>query len=301
MSADDSTSAVDRAATAERVVDAVLDAAPEIRRLQAERRGGAADRENPTGDDVIAADVAADEYLVDRLVDVDGVGAVASEERAEVLDAGEGLSVAVDPLDGSSNLAVNAPTGTILGVYDDELPASGRSLVAAAMVVYGPITTAYAAIEGEGVTEYEIPPDDDPDPIVSDADVAIPEEPTIYGVGGGDDDWPAPVADLVESLREDLKLRYSGAMAADVSQVFTHGGLFAYPHLLSRPEGKLRYQFEVAPVSFLIEQAGGASTDGTGSLLDRPAGDLHDRSPIYVGTTAAIDRVDAALQGSDLD
>lgn len=290
------------AETIDRIVDVVLGAAPEIRRLQAEHRGATIDRSNPTGDDVIAADAAADELLVDRLAETDGVGAVASEERSAVVDAGEGLSVAMDPLDGSSNLDANAPTGTIVGVADAALPAPGRSFVAAILLLYGPATTAYVAIEGEGVTEFQIPDDaangSGPAPRVSESNVEIPAAPTVYGVGGGDDDWPEPVADLVSELRQDLKLRYGGALVADVSQVLANGGLFAYPQLLSRPEGKLRYQFEVAPVAFLVEEAGGASTDGNGSPLDRPAGDLHDRSPIYVGSPSTIERVERSFEES---
>ena len=283
-------------ATVDAIIDELLATAPDLRALQAARRGGETDEENPTGDELIAADAAADEHLVDALAAIDGVGTVASEERAELVDAGEGLSVTVDPLDGSSNLAANAPTGTILGVYDAELPAPGRSIVASAMIVYGPVTTAYVAIEGEGVTEYELPPGDgDAEPAVAERDVTIPNDPTIYGVGGGDDDWPEPVADVVDALREEYKLRYSGALVADVSQVLTSGGLFAYPQLDSSPTGKLRHQFEVGPIAFLVESAGGASTDGNGSLLDRPAQDLHARSPIYVGSEAAIERVEAIL------
>jgi len=289
----------DRAAGIDEIVDVVLDAAPEIRGLQTDNRGGTLDRSNPTGDDIIAADDAADELLVDRLAAIEAVGTVASEERADVVDAGDGLSVTVDPLDGSSNLSANAPTGTIVGVADAPLPAPGREFVAAVLICYGPVTTAYVAIDGEGVTEYEIPPSGDggtnPAPRVSDAAVEIPSEPTVYGVGGGDDDWPPVVAGIVESLRDELKLRYGGALVADVSQMLTKGGLFAYPQLQSRPAGKLRYQFEVAPVALVVEEAGGASTDGTGSLLDRPATELHDRSPIYVGNRSLIDRVDSAF------
>ncbi|GAB3680929.1 class 1 fructose-1,6-bisphosphatase [Salinarchaeum chitinilyticum] len=295
------------AETIDRIVDAVLGAAPELRRLQAEHRGATIDRSNPTGDDVIAADDAADELLVDRLTEIDGVGAVASEERSGVVDAGEGLSVAMDPLDGSSNLDANAPTGTIVGVANASLPAAGREFAAAILICYGPVTTAYVAIEGEGVTEYEIPaatadaldPGAVPEPRVSNATVEIPAAPTIYGVGGGDDDWPEVVASLVSSLREDLKLRYSGALVADVAQVLTNGGVFAYPQLLSRPDGKLRYQFEVAPVALLIEEAGGASTDGTGPLRDRPAEGLHDRSPIYVGNRSVIERVESTFADAE--
>jgi len=281
---------------ADRVIDVVLDAAPAIRSAQVERRDDAAAGENPSGEQRIAADVAADRHLVEALADVDGVGQVASEEREDVVDAGTGLSVAIDPLDGSSNLATNNPTGTVVGVYDAGLPARGRDLVAAAIVVYGPSTIAYVAGGGD-VVEYEVT---EAERRVRDADVALPAEPAVVGMGGGDDDWPEPVADVADDLRHDLKLRYSGALVADVSQVLTRGGLFAYPQLRSSPQGKLRHQFEVAPVAYLIESAGGASTDGTESLLDRPPADLHARSPIYVGNESVIERVEDRLGGTDV-
>lgn len=281
---------------ADRVLDAVLDAATEIRAAQLARRDGGGAGRNPSGEERTAADAVADRLLVDHLAAIDGVGQVASEERADVVEAGEGLAVSVDPLDGSANLATNNPTGTIVGVYDADLPARGSDLVGAALVIYGPTTTALVAQGGE-VTEYEVA---DGERRVRDPDVTVPDDPTIVGVGGGDDDWPEPVAALADELRYDLKLRYSGALVADVSQVLTHGGLFAYPQLQSRPQGKLRHQFEVAPVAYVVESAGGASTDGSRSLLDRPAAGLHSRTPIYVGTASVIDRVEGRLGGTDL-
>ncbi len=274
----------------EGIVDAVAEAAPEIRAGLPGRRV-AADEENPSGERQMAADVYAEELLEERLTALDAVGAYASEEREDVVDAGEGFSVAVDPLDGSSNLKSNNAMGTVLAVYDAELPASGRDLVCAGYVLYGPITTMVVARDGV-VTESVI--DEDGTRQVVDDDVTLPDEPTVYGFGGRVPDWTDEFAGYASEVERELKLRYGGAMIADVNQVLTYGGVFAYPELRDRPEGKLRLQFEANPIAYVMAAAGGASTDGERSLLDVEPTALHQRTPMYVGNRELIERREAA-------
>ncbi|AZH25699.1 class 1 fructose-bisphosphatase [Haloplanus aerogenes] len=276
--------------TVDAIRDAVAAAAPEIRAGLPGRRE-AAGAENPSGEQRLAADEYADELLEERLGRIDGVGAYASEERESVVDAGEGYAIAVDPLDGSSNLKPNNVMGTIVGVYDAPLPASGRDLVAAGYVLYGPITTMAFAREGT-VTEYLI---EDGEATVLNEDVTLPDDPTVYGFGGRVPDWPDDFAAYVDEIESELKLRYGGAMIGDVNQVLTYGGVFAYPALQSAPEGKLRLQFECNPVGYVIESAGGRSSDGTGSVLDVDPEDLHQRTPVYLGNGPLIDRLESAL------
>jgi len=270
--------------------DAVASAAPDVRAGLPGRREKAG-AENPSGERRLAADEYADELLEERLGAIEGVGAYASEEREGVVDTGEGYAVAVDPLDGSSNLKPNNVMGTIVGVYDAELPASGHDIVAAGYVLYGPITTMAFAREGT-VTEYLI---EDGETTVLTEDVTLPDDPTVYGFGGRVPDWPAAVAGYVDEIESELKLRYGGAMIGDVNQILTYGGVFAYPTLQSAPEGKLRLQFECNPVGYVIECAGGRSSDGTGSVLDVDPTELHQRTPVYVGNADLIDRLEAAL------
>ncbi|SDZ79519.1 fructose-1,6-bisphosphatase I [Haloplanus vescus] len=272
------------------VRDAIAAATPDIRAGLPGRREQAGS-ENPSGERRLAADEYADELLEERLGAIDGVGAYASEEREGVVDVGSGYSVAVDPLDGSSNLKPNNVMGTIVGVYDATLPASGRDLVAAGYVLYGPITTMAFAHEGS-VTEYLVE-DGEATPLRE--DVTLPDDPTVYGFGGRVPDWPDDVAAYVDEVESELKLRYGGAMIGDVNQVLTYGGVFAYPKLESAPEGKLRLQFECNPVGYVIECAGGRSSDGTGSVLDVDPTDLHQRTPVYLGTPSLIDRLEATL------
>ncbi|GAB6860194.1 class 1 fructose-bisphosphatase [Haloplanus litoreus] len=272
------------------VRDAVAAAAPEIRAGLPGRREKS-DDENPTGDRRLAADEYADELLEDRLGGLDGVGEYASEERAAVIDTGSGLSVAVDPLDGSSNLKPNNVMGTIVGVYDATLPAKGRTLVAAGYVLYGPITTMAFAHEGT-TTEYLI---ENGEATTLREEVTLPDDPTVYGFGGRVPDWPDDFAAYVEAIESELKLRYGGAMIGDVNQVLTYGGVFAYPALESAPAGKLRLQFEGNPVGYVIESAGGRSSDGNGSILDVEPEELHDRTPVHLGNASLIDRLESAV------
>ncbi len=275
--------------TIESVFDTIAETAPDIRDGLPGRRTKIGE-ENVTGDSQLEADVWADQLLKERLSRVEGVGAYASEEREEIADIGEGYSVAVDPLDGSSNLKSNNPMGTVVGIYDGELPTSGQDLVAAGFVLYGPITTLIVAQDGTA-TQYVVDDGDRRDV----GEVTLPEDPTVYGFGGRVPDWPEDFARYVEEVESELKLRYGGAMIADVSQVLTYGGIFGYPALKTRPDGKLRLLFEGAPIAYVVEAAGGASSDGTNSLLDVSAHKLHQRTPIYVGNTTYIDRLEAAI------
>ena len=280
----------------EKIVSTIGRSATEIRQGLIGRRG-TVDEENPSGETQAEADVWADELLGDRLAELEGVGQYASEERAAVVDCGSdpdesgAYAVAVDPLDGSSNLKSNNTMGTIFGVYDAAVPARGDTLVAAGFVLYGPITTMVIATD-ETVAEYEL---SGGERTLVDGDLTLPEEPVVYGFGGRVPDWPDDFRAYAREIESDLKLRYGGALIGDVNQVLTYGGVFSYPGLESRPEGKLRLQFEGNPIGYVVEQAGGRSSNGTQSLLAVEPDELHDRTPVHVGNTALIDRLEDTL------
>jgi fructose-1,6-bisphosphatase I len=247
---------------------------------------------NPSGDDQIAADVWADEQFFDALSALDGVGEYVSEEREAAVDCGEGYAVAIDPLDGSSNLASNNPVGTIVGVYDAALPAPGRDLVAAVMVLYGPYTTMIVAREDEAAVEEYLVSDGETVPKET---CSLPADPTVVGVAGKRGERSAACDALVDELERELKLRYGGAMAADFRQVLEYGGLFGYPAVEGYPDGKLRVHFESAPLAYIVESLGGGSTTGERSLLDVEPTGLHDRTPTFLGDAALVERVESAL------
>ncbi|OYR42274.1 class 1 fructose-bisphosphatase [Halorubrum sp. Hd13] len=294
--------------TVEAVFDAVAETAPEIRAALPGRRVESG-TDNPSGESVLAGDLYADELLGEAITAVDGVGSFVSEEREAAVDAGgavgEGAyAVAIDPLDGSSNLRSNNAMGTVVGIYDAPLPATGRDLVAAGYVLYGPITTMVVA-DDAGVREEVVEADPDGDggsddghavsrSVVED-DLRLPDDPLVYGFGGRVPDWPDAFTAFAREIEDELKLRYGGAMVGDVNQVLTYGGIFAYPALVDAPDGKLRLSFEANPIAYIVERAGGAATDGEIDILDVEPEGVHDRVPLYVGNGELVERLKTAL------
>jgi fructose-1,6-bisphosphatase I len=282
--------------TVEAIFGAVAATAPEIRAALPGRRVESG-TDNPSGESVMAGDLYADELLGEAITTIDGVGSFVSEEREAAVDAGDGAyAVAIDPLDGSSNLRSNNAMGTVVGVYDEPLPATGRDLVAAGYVLYGPITTMVVADES-GVREevVEAEADGSVSRSVVDDDLRLPDDPLVYGFGGRVPDWPDEFTAFAREIEDELKLRYGGAMVGDVNQVLTYGGIFAYPALVDAPRGKLRLSFEANPIAYIIERAGGAATDGRTDILDVEPEGVHDRVPLYVGNEELIERLEAAL------
>lgn len=271
------------------ILTTVVEATTEIRSGLATRRTKIAE-ENPTGDTQVAADQWIDDLLFERFRDLDAVGSYVSEERTGRLDVGDGYSVAVDPLDGSSNLETNNTTGTIVGIYDAPLPARGRELVASAYVLYGSYTTMTVA--RDDTVERLVVQDGS---VVDSDPVSLPDDPDICGVAGQTSEWDAPLRSYVDDLRERHKLRYSGAMVADVEQLLTYGGFLAYPPSPSQPDGILRLQFESNPIAHIVETAGGRSSDGEKSVLDHEPESLHQSVPTYFGTPSLVDRLETRL------
>ncbi|GGN86502.1 class 1 fructose-bisphosphatase [Haloarcula pellucida] len=273
--------------TVAQVIDTIADAASDVRTAIATEREHSG-TVNPSGDEQLAADLRADELFEERILGIDGVATYASEEREEVATSDGRLHVAMDPLDGSSNLEPNSGMGTIFGVYSERPPTTGRNLLAAGFVIYGPVTSMVVARDGR-VKEYVL----GDDRRVVDDDVTVPEDPTVFGFGGGVDSWTDDFRTFAEEIRRELKLRYGGAMIADINQVLTYGGIFAYPALQSRPEGKLRLQFEGQPMAYIVEAAGGRSSNGEQSLLDLNPDELHERTPLHLGNASLIDRLES--------
>lgn len=267
------------------LVDAVARATESVRTRLHEHRDKI-DAENPTGDTQVAADDWVDGVFYDALARVDAVGTYASEERPDVADVGSGYGVTIDPLDGSSNLLSNSVTGTVIGVYDAPLPASGRDLVAAGIVLYGSYTTVTVATDDD-VTRHVLAEGS----VVDSEPVSMPDDARIYGYAGRRYEMADGLQDALDEVGRAHKVRYSGAMVADAAQLLRHGGVLVYPALDSRPDGVLRLQYESNPVAYIIEQAGGASSDGTKSILDVSPDELHQRVPTVLGSPGLVDRM----------
>ena len=284
---------VDEPACITTIVDTIAGVVPKLRTAFETHRSYEGE-DNPSGEEMLAADVYADELLESRLGKLACVGTYASEERADPVEVGTGLSVAVDPLDGSSNLGSNNGVGTIVGVYDGDLPASGRDLIGAMYVLYGPTTTAMVATD-DGVTEYLMT---EGRREVLTSSVSLPDTGTVYGFGGPVPEWSSAFHRYTMSVQRRLKRRYSGALVADVNQVLSHGGVFAYPALETRPSGKLRLQFEANPIAFIVEQADGVSYQGDCSVLETDPERLHQRTPLFVGSPDPLTELIETLGGA---
>lgn len=282
---------------AQKVFEAVAEAAPHIRSGLMHRREYVGE-ENPSNERQMEADVWANELLKEKITNIEGIGELASEEEEEVVQCGEGLSVAMDPLDGSSNIPTNNIIGTIIGIYEENLPCTGEKLVESFYVVYGPLISIMRA-EGDQVNEYvlEEKSGDRVDPQLASKDIEIPEA-YVYGFGGNKN-WTEEFREFENEISKDLKLRYGGALVGDVNQVLHHGGIFAYPERTDAPEGKLRLMFEANPIAHIFHNAGGASTDGEKSILKIEAEEIHQRTPLYLGNKEMIQKVEEEQESDE--
>ena len=254
---------------------------------------------NPSGEKQTAIDVYSNDAFVKALLASGSVGEVASEEMEKKATGRGALSVAMDPLDGSSNVDTNNPVGSIFGFYSNALPCSGRNLIGAAFVTYGTMVTLTASF-GKGVARFvAVREKSDYAFELMDENVMIPDRAEVYGFGGLRKEWTVGVREFVESLEErGMKLRYCGTFVGDYNQVMKKGGIFAYPSLEKRPEGKLRILYETAPVAYITEQAGGYSSDGKGNLLDLAPKSLAETSPAYLGSPSVVKELESALSRS---
>ena len=267
---------------------------------------GYAGGSNLTGDQVKKLDVWGHEIMTAALRKSGMCAALVSEESPEPIEMYEGkgpngLVVACDPVDGSSNLDVNGTVGTIFSLrpgrgLDPAGPAAlgaGTEQVAAGYVMYGPATTlVYTAGHGtHGFTMDHASGEF----FLTHPNIRIPKKGKVYGINEGNiSTWHPGQRAFVEYLRTSDKatgrpysLRYSGAMVADVHRTLLEGGIFMYPSDMrdpAKPKAKLRLLYEVAPMSMIVEQAGGRSSTGTERVLDLKATDYHQRAAILVGS-----------------
>lgn len=273
------------------IIETVAKSTSEIRSGMVERRGYA-DTDNSSGEDQLEADVWANQLLRDRITSIEGVGELVSEEEKEIIDCGAGLSVAMDPLDGSSNIPANNIVGTIVGIYDEGLPCSGENLITAFYVVYGPLTTLTVARQGE-VTQYAVEAEDELKLHKAAENVSLEGE-KIYGFGGNTG-WFSEFRDMEDEISKKHKLRYGGALVGDFNQLLQYGGVFGYPAKEGYDNGKYRILYEGNPIAYIAETAGGASTDGKRSVLKTEVNEIHQRTPFVVGTPKLVEEVEMAM------
>jgi fructose-1,6-bisphosphatase I len=254
---------------------------------------------NVYGDQQAELDVWSNGLLTKRLLRSGLVREVASEEMEKVIKTDHGeYSVAIDPLDGSSNIKTNNLVGTIISIYHDKpLPAKGRDLLCALYFLYGPYIEAVVGIKngvylaapaGRGLGASKFVSNGEPH--------LLPSKGSVYGIGGFRDKWTSKVREFAERLeKKKLKFRYGGSFVGDYNQVLCGGGFFAYPELVDAPEGKYRLQFESNPIGFITERAGGKASTGKGSILDVEPVSIAQRVPTYLGNRDLVSEFEALV------
>jgi fructose-1,6-bisphosphatase I len=248
---------------------------------------------NLYGEEQLSLDRSADEILKNQLHHSGFVREYASEEQDAVMPIGQGNGkyvVTADPLDGSSLVDTNLSIGTIIGIHKESIFSRGRdSMVAALYITYGPlITMVYSA--GNGTHEFVL--NREGEYVLSQEDIRLGERGSIYSPGGLRKDCPDGHLKYLEYLESTgYKLRYSGGFVPDINQVLIKkGGVFTYPALKKSPRGKLRLLFELQPMAFIVEQAGGIATDGADEILALPVENLEQRAPIYIGSRFEVEK-----------
>ena len=241
----------------------------------------------------LSLDRSSDEIMRNQLQFSGFVREYVSEEQDTVVLLGKGREkyfVTADPLDGSSLVDTNLAIGTIIGIHKESVFSRGRdTMVAALYITYGPlITMVYSA--GKGAHEFVL--NREGEYVLSEENITVKERGSIYSPGGLRKDCTEPHLRYLEYLEaEGYKLRYSGGFVPDINQILIkRGGIFTYPALKKSPRGKLRLLFELQPMAFILEQAGGLATDGSEDILSIPVENLEQRCPIYIGSRFEVEK-----------
>ncbi len=283
---------------------------------------GEAGTDNVQGEHQKKLDVIANEVLLEANEWGGNLAAMASEEMDHSYPIphryprGEFLLL-FDPLDGSSNIDVNVSIGTIFSVLrmpegvadplDEHFLQPGNRQVAAGYAVYGPSTQLVLTV-GDGVAEFTLDRDIGSWWLTGDR-LQIPADTREYAINASNRrHWMAPVRRYVEELEagsqgprgKDFNMRWVASMVADIHRIISRGGIFMYPRDQREPDkpGKLRLMYEANPMGWLIEQAGGAATDGTQRILDIEPQKLHQRVAVFMGSKNEVERVTSYHQDS---
>lgn len=273
---------------------------------------GAGVGENSDGDQQKALDVMADE-MFEAALKGKGVKYYASEEQEDVLTIDDDgvFALATDPLDGSSNIDVNVTIGTIFSIFDVADDANSSFLrpasdqIAAGYIAYGP-QTLMAVTFGSGTILYVLDPETGSF-VLAEEKMDLPVAAKEFSINSSNRrHWTQPVLAYVEENEtgkdgrkgKDMNFRWVGSLVAETHRILTRGGTFLYPSdgRKGYENGRLRMVYEVAPMAFLVEQAGGKATDGVAPILSLAAEQLHERRPFVFGSAEEVDRI-AALHG----
>jgi fructose-1,6-bisphosphatase I len=275
---------------------------------------GSAGSENVQGEIQKKLDIIANEVLIEANEWGGHLAAMASEEMDEIYQVpnryprGEYLLL-FDPLDGSSNIDVNVSIGTIFSVLvkpegvdvsEQDFLQAGHQQVAAGYCVYGPQTTLVLTV-GHGVDMFTLDREQGSF-VLTQEHVRIPEDTKEFAINMSNmRHWDAPTTRYIDECLQgsegprgkDFNMRWIASMVADVHRILTRGGVFMYPWDKREPNkaGKLRLMYEANPMAWLVEQAGGAATNGHQRILDIAPEQLHQRVSVVLGSKNEVDRV----------
>ena len=266
---------------------------------------GAAMGGNHDGDEQKALDVWANDRLIAALGGAN-VALVASEElkTAVALKADGGLAVAMDPLDGSSNIDTNVSIGTIFSILpaagDATFQQLGSAQLAAGYVIYGP-QCALVLTLGEGTAIYTLDPETHIFRLTTPR-VTIQPESDEYAINASNyRHWSKGVQAYIDDCiagvdgprGANVNMRWIASLVAECHRILARGGVFLYPRDARKgyAKGRLRLVYEANPIAFLIEQAGGQAIDGRERILDIAPTTLHQRTPLMFGSAGEIDRI----------
>lgn len=281
---------------------------------------GEAGKENIQGEEVKKLDIIANELMIECLSKGGECCAIASEEDDHFIPVNTPQAkeakyiVMMDPLDGSSNIDVNVSIGTIFSIFERVTPIGtpptdadffqpGNQCLAAGYMIYGS-STMLVYTTGNGVNGFTLDPSIG-EFCLSHPNIQIPKNGKIYSLNEGNKaDFPNGLKQYINWCQEEDKAsnrpyssRYIGSMVADLHRNLLKGGIFIYPMTEKKPNGKLRLLYECNPMSFIVEQAGGKATNGYGQrILDLVPTELHQRTPILIGSTQMVEQLEAFLE-----
>lgn len=267
---------------------------------------------NADGDDQAPLDILANDLFQKSLSEAP-VGILVSEENDEtiVLDPSARLGVALDPLDGSSNIVTNIPVGTIFSIVEfeqSELPLSKNSFLnrkgtnqsAAGFFMFGP-QIRFVLTVGDGTHIFSLDPDF-AEYRLSQANVQIPRAKREFAINTSNyRHWDSSIRGYIDDCiagdcgprEEDFNMRWTASLVAEAYRILVRGGIFLYPRddREGYENGRLRLLYEAFPIALLIEQAGGLATNGEDRILDLENPDLHGRVPLIFGSADKVERV----------
>ena len=268
---------------------------------------------NVQGERVKKLDVFANDQFIAALKAGGECCAIASEENEDIIPIDSEISknaryvVAMDPLDGSSNIDVNVSIGTIFSIYrrvslngpgtHEDFMQRGTEQVAAGYIIYGS-SAMLVYTTGKGVNGFTLDPSIG-EFCLSHPNMQMPKEGKIYSLNEGNHlHFPEGVKKYIKYCQEEDKAtdrpyssRYIGSGVADIHRNLIVGGIYIYPRTTKSPNGKLRLLYECNPLAYIVEQAGGKATDGKTRILDKDLKELHQRTPLFLGSSEMVDKV----------